>query len=171
MTPMRPHPAEQYAKTQGRRNLADLPFTETVWGPCGDRPQRNFIFGVFSPSLCKISVTAVANRCLEGHWVPGGMTSFMSKGGDKSGGKRDELVCRVTCTYGNAQTRLAARNSRIAYRRHEKAPLLQSLRDRNGPALVAYDNREYGRLSATHGGQPLRSVRKHRDIRAQPLDK
>ena len=30
MTPMRPLPAEQYAKTQGRRNLADLPFTEKV---------------------------------------------------------------------------------------------------------------------------------------------
>ena len=30
MIPMRPLPAEQYAKTRGRRNLADLPFTEKV---------------------------------------------------------------------------------------------------------------------------------------------
>ena len=30
MTPMRPLSEAQYAKTQGRRNLADLPFPEKV---------------------------------------------------------------------------------------------------------------------------------------------
>ena len=30
MTPMRPLSAERYAKAKGRRNLADLPFTEKV---------------------------------------------------------------------------------------------------------------------------------------------
>ena len=30
MTPMRSLSAERYAKTKGRRNLADLPFTEKV---------------------------------------------------------------------------------------------------------------------------------------------
>ena len=30
MTKIRPLTDEQYAKTQGRRNLADLPFTEKV---------------------------------------------------------------------------------------------------------------------------------------------
>ena len=30
MTPMRPLSESQYAKTQGRRNLADLPFPEKV---------------------------------------------------------------------------------------------------------------------------------------------